>query len=77
MTEVPQTSLSDRAPLPGQVAVQFVRWTVVADTAYQSDQIAGFPRNIASKLVAERCAVLVGGGGLIGRSAALVRKIMR
>lgn len=77
MSDIPQTSLSDRASLPSQVAVQFTRWTSVADVGYQADQIAGFPRAIASKLIAEKCAVLVVGGGILERSTALFRKVVR
>jgi hypothetical protein len=49
---VQQTSLASRGIPPGEVTVQFRRWTAHAQTAYQRGQFAGFPLVIAERLEA-------------------------
>jgi hypothetical protein len=55
---IPQTPLAARGMSPGEVTVQFTRWTAYGMTAYQRGQYAGFSLAVAQKLVAERRAVL-------------------
>jgi predicted metal-dependent phosphoesterase TrpH len=55
--EVAKTSLATRGTPPGEVTVQFRRWTAYGQTAYQRGQFAGFPASVAEQM--ERAGAVV------------------
>jgi hypothetical protein len=57
-SEIPRTPLAARGMAPGEVTVQFRKWTAHGMTAYQRGQYAGFHISIAEKLIADGRAVL-------------------
>jgi hypothetical protein len=48
--EIPQTSIAARGSKPGEVTVQFRKWTAHGLTAYQRGQFAGLAIGIAEEL---------------------------